>query len=72
VNQTEAWEWVLGAAEGLIYHAEKQGLPDDEGLRALRKAVPKVKPKIERMRARLDDSRARRAGKPKLPAWMKP
>lgn len=69
MNQTEAWEWVLGAAESIVRFHQNQ---DDEGVKMLRKAIPKVKPKIVRMRERLDDARARRAGTPKLPAWMKP
>lgn len=62
MTQTEAWEWVLEAAETIVRLHPNQ---DDDGVKMLRKAIPKVKPKVERMRAR-------RAGTPKLPAWMKP
>lgn len=38
----------------------------------LAKALHKTKPRVERMRARLDAIRARRAGKPKCPSWAMP
>jgi len=67
MTQTEAWELVIRAAElcrdDPRWSAAMPRLP---------RAILKTKPKVERMRARLDDLRARRAGAPKLPAWMKP
>ncbi len=67
MNQTEAWEMVIRAA---------QLCRDDPHWSAamprLAKAIMKVKPRVERMRSRLDYARARRAGKPRCPKGLEP
>jgi hypothetical protein len=73
MNNTEAWEMVNKAARnfGMIDETEST-ITGSRMLPKLSMAIKQVEPKILRMRARLDDTRARRAGTPKLPAWMKP
>ena len=68
MNQTEAWELVIKAAE--LCRDDPAGL----GLQTphLAKAIKKVKPRVERMRSRLECIRARRAGKPKCPRGLEP
>lgn len=67
MNQTEAWELVIRAAE-MCQQDERWR----NAMPRLAKAISRTKPKVEKMRARLDDQRARRAGKPKCPAWARP
>ncbi|MBE7497089.1 MAG: hypothetical protein HS117_19280 [Verrucomicrobiaceae bacterium] len=67
MNITEAWEQVLRAAE--MYRDSESGWA---AMPRLPKAITKVKPRVERMRQRLDSARARRAGKPKCPRWAEP
>jgi len=68
MNLTESWELVIKAAE--LCRDDPAGL----GLQTphLAKAIKKVKPRVERMRARLDFIRARKAGKPTGPSWAIP
>lgn len=66
MNQTEAWEAVLLAAEA---YERIMTLRD---ARPLQRALAKVKPRVTRMRARLDFIRARKAGKLNRPSWATP
>lgn len=69
---TEAYEAVYLAA---VAHLAKQKGTSKAALReqaSLERALKKISPRIHRMRARLDVSRARRAGKPSRPAWATP
>ena len=71
MNQTEAWEWIVTASETMVQKADEQGMLD-EGIENLRRALNRVKPRVERMRSRLDHLRARRAGKPRCPKGLEP
>lgn len=67
---TEAYEWVMTAAETLVGKADEQQMKD-AGIENLRKALKKVKPRVAKMRKRLDDARALRAkSKIWVPKWM--
>lgn len=74
MNQTEAWETVEKAAlERLIYLTRRAKTPaKKQECRALRIALIKVGPRVHRMRARLDFSRAKKAGKQSRPSWATP
>lgn len=73
MNLTEAYELILKAAGSRLLIDEyeeprtgKRSFPD------LEKAIRKIQPRVERMRARLDSTRARKAGKPTRPKWATP
>lgn len=68
---TEAFEWVTAAAETMVQKADEQRMKD-EGIENLRRALKRVQPRVQRMRARLDFARARRAGKLNRPSWATP
>jgi len=65
MNLTEAWESVLKAAEAV---ADEDLLNSKE----LHKACRMVRPRVERMRGRLEALRARRAGRPLCPRGLEP
>lgn len=73
MTQTVAWEIVIKAAEmleqripGAYIHVAK-----GEG-GSVANALKKTKPKIEKMRKRLDEGRARRKAQPKnAPKWAR-
>jgi hypothetical protein len=74
MNQTESWEEVIKAAEQRLSISEDEALRHGKShaLPSLAKALRKVRPRVERMRARLDFSRARKAGKLTRPSWATP
>ncbi|MGV3661339.1 MAG: hypothetical protein ACO1TE_14215 [Prosthecobacter sp.] len=76
MNQTEAWEEVLSAADAFAEQLRREELQFGGNRRAkLVKALAKVRPRITLMRSRLDTIRARLAPRRKLekgmPAWLK-
>jgi len=71
MNQTEAWEVVIKAADWMVRTAEKTN-PKAGPVIELRTALKKVKPRVERMRSRLDFARARKAGTLNRPSWATP
>jgi hypothetical protein len=74
MNQTEAWEAVGNAAlEHLSWLAcRAKTLKQQQEVKLLKRAIQKVAPRVQRMRARLDFSRARKAGKQTRPSWATP
>lgn len=73
MNNTEAWEMVIKAAEKFAQIDETEAtLNGALMMPKLKAALNRVTPRVERMRSKLDFMRAARAGKPKLPAWMAP
>lgn len=74
MNITEAHEELLAAAQSMLTRAEQQGgiIRNLECTRKLRRAVQILTPRVRRMRARLNDQRARRAGTPNCPKWAAP
>ncbi len=73
MNMTEAWETVIRAAEIARTLVERGNLDDEAcGIAKISTAINKVKPRVERMRSRLDHARARRAGKPRCPKGLEP
>lgn len=73
MNLTECWQLVLNAA---VAFEEEQvravAMYGTRGMPELSTAIHKVRPKVERMQARLEALRARRAGKPLRPKWAEP
>lgn len=79
MNQTEAMETVLEAADifcrlnllekGRPMVMVKIGNGDSHNLVS---ALRKITPRVQRMRARLDFSRAKKAGKQSRPSWAAP
>ena len=59
VNLTEAWEWVH---RGALY-SFNGSKPCREHKRLIGRALRLTQPRVDRMRRRLDDLRAQRAGK---------
>lgn len=74
MNQTEAWEEVIKAAEQRLIISEDEALRHGKShaLPKLAQALRKIRPRVERMRSRLDVVRARKAGKPTRPSWATP
>lgn len=74
MNQTEAWEEVFKAAEQRFAISEDEALRHGKShaLPSLAKALRKVRPRVERMRTRLDFARAKKAGKLNRPSWATP
>lgn len=73
MNQTEAWETVIKAAKISLALIERGDLDDDAcDTPKLATALRKVAPRVERMRARLDFLRARKAGTLNRPSWATP
>lgn len=72
MNQTEAWEAVYGAAFAALSLGIRSGMMEADEQRRLAAACKKVKPRVERMRSRLDFARARKAGKLNRPSWATP
>lgn len=74
MNITEAHEELLAVAQSMLTRAEQQGgiIRNLECTRKLRRAVQIMTPRVARMRARLDESRARRVGHPNCPKWAAP
>lgn len=74
MNQTEAMEAVYNGAVqhlGRLFLRAKSRKQKQE-CKALERALHKVWPRVERMRARLDFSRARKAGTQSRPSWATP
>jgi hypothetical protein len=73
MNITEAYERVLEAAVSTVkqfsMHELMRGKGNDP---RLIRALSIIKPRVERMRSRLDHARARRAGKPLCPRGLEP
>lgn len=69
MNQTEAWEIVIKAAESRLFIADSEAAHAFPKLAA---ALKKVKPRVERMRSRLNFARARKAGTLNRPQWATP
>jgi hypothetical protein len=67
MNLTESWELVIRAAE--LCRDDPRW---SAAMPRLAKALTKVKPRVERMRSRLDFSRARKAGTQTRPSWATP
>jgi hypothetical protein len=74
MNLTEAWEEVIKAAEQRLAISEDDALRHGKShaLPKLAQALRKVRPRVERMRSRLDFSRAKKAGKQTRPSWATP
>lgn len=74
MNVTEAQEELLAAAQSMLARADHQGggMSRLQCVRNLRRAVQIMTPRVARMRARLNDIRARRAGCPNCPKWAAP
>lgn len=72
MNQTEAWELVVRAAESRLFIADIEAQQDAHAFPKPATALKKIKPRVERMRSRLDFARARRAGKPRCPKGLEP
>lgn len=73
MNLTEAWEMVIKAAEITQRLIERGDLDEDAcGIPRLTQALTKVTPRVQRMRARLDFIRAKKAGKQNRPSWATP
>lgn len=70
MNQTEAWETVLVAANDHSRRTKKIAIDGES--RDLSKALQKVGPKVAAMRVRLDVIRARKAAEKKTAAGMPP
>jgi hypothetical protein len=72
MNQTEAWEAVLKAAQ-LFHHSFPGACVTPEGGKPqkLSLALLKVTPKVKRMRERLDALRARRKPIKSGPEWAR-
>lgn len=56
----------------MVKEAGRHCVSDLDCIARLRKAIAKVEPRVQRMRARLDAIRARKAGKPRCPKWAMP
>jgi hypothetical protein len=72
MNQTEAWEAVLKAAQ--LFHSSTPGAcvtPEGGKPQKLSVALLKVTPRIKRMRERLDALRARRKPMTNGPEWLR-
>ncbi len=74
MNQTEAYEEVIKAAQQRLTISEDEALRcgQSHALPKLAQALRKVLPRVQRMRTRLDFSRARKAGKQSRPSWATP
>jgi len=73
MNQTEAYELVLKAAQNFLQIDETEStLTGHRMMPRLQAAINKVEPRVNRMRSKLDFLRSTRAGKPNLPSWMAP
>lgn len=73
MNNTEAWEMVIKAAQNFAQIDETEatinGAPMMPKLNA---ALKRVTPRVDRMRSRLDAIRAQKSGKPNCPKWAMP
>lgn len=73
MNNTEAWEMVIKAAENFMRIDETESAATGTRMMPkLQAALNRVTPRVDRMRAKLDFARAARSGRPKLPSWMAP
>lgn len=72
MNQTEAWEIVWNAAVERLSHLTLKRPKQAAKCARLERALSKCAPRVQRMRARLDFSRAKRAGKQSRPSWATP
>lgn len=73
MNITEAWERILSAAESTVKHFSMHDLMRGKGNDpTLIRALSIIRPRVKRMRSRLDHARARMAGKPLCPKGLEP
>lgn len=72
MNQTEAWELVVRAAESRLFIDDCEAVLAPRTFPSLAAALKKIKPRVERMRSRLDHLRARKAGNPRCPKGLEP
>lgn len=72
MNTTEAWELVVKAAESRLFIADAEAHHASHAFPKLASALKRIKPRVERMRSRLDHLRARKAGKPRCPKGLEP
>lgn len=72
MNITEAYEAVYMAAVAYLAKQKRNSKSAQREQANLERALKKISPRIQRMRSRLDFSRARRAGKQSRPSWATP